>query len=159
MQLLVQNCFDPSRATEIFSVPKRRIFALPKTVRYRNKCGLQYARTSQSAENPNFDYPFLTNLRLGTPDYTGSSLQVSQTSPNADLSPHSLNSLGSQSTKSCLQNCGLTNVLLTSARCSLHDQNKAFFLLGLWIEQRGECSRRKPCSPQAFLRRERCLDS
>ena len=34
---------DPSRATEIFSVPKRRIFALPKIVRYRNKSGLQYA--------------------------------------------------------------------------------------------------------------------
>ena len=29
-------------ATEIFSVPKRRIFALPKIVRYRNKSGLQY---------------------------------------------------------------------------------------------------------------------
>ena len=42
MQLLVQNCLDPSRATEIFSVPKRRIFALPKIVRYRNKSGLQY---------------------------------------------------------------------------------------------------------------------
>ena len=33
---------DPSLATEIFSVPKRRIFALPKIVRYRNKSGLQY---------------------------------------------------------------------------------------------------------------------
>ena len=43
MQLLVQNRLDPSRATEIFSVPKRRIFALPKIVRYRNKSGLQYA--------------------------------------------------------------------------------------------------------------------
>ena len=43
MQLLVQNCLDPSRATEIFSLPKRRIFALPKFVRYRNKSGLQYA--------------------------------------------------------------------------------------------------------------------
>ena len=43
MLLLVQNCLDPSRATEIFSVPKRRIFALPKIVRYRNKSGLQYA--------------------------------------------------------------------------------------------------------------------
>ena len=42
MQLLVQNRLDPSRATEIFSVPKRRIFALPKIVRYRNKTGLQY---------------------------------------------------------------------------------------------------------------------
>ena len=41
MQLLVQNCLDPCRATEIFSVPKRRIFALPKIVRYRNKSGLQ----------------------------------------------------------------------------------------------------------------------
>ena len=39
MQLLV---LDPSHATEIFSVPKRRIFALPKIVRYRNKSGLQY---------------------------------------------------------------------------------------------------------------------
>ena len=45
MQLLVQNCLDPSRATEIFSVPKRRIFALPKIVRYRNKSGLQYTTT------------------------------------------------------------------------------------------------------------------
>ena len=33
-----------SRATEIFSVPKRRIFALPKIVRYRNKSGFQYLR-------------------------------------------------------------------------------------------------------------------
>ena len=48
MQLLVQNCLDPSRATEIFSVPKRRIFALPKIVRYRNKSGLQYS-TAKSA--------------------------------------------------------------------------------------------------------------
>ena len=47
MQLLVQNCLDPSRATEIFSVPKRRIFALPKIVRYRNKSGLQYLVTAQ----------------------------------------------------------------------------------------------------------------
>ena len=54
----------------------------------------------------------MTNLRLGTPDYTGSLFQVSQTSPNAHLSPHSPNSLGSQSTKSCLRNRGLTNVLL-----------------------------------------------
>ena len=37
MQLLVQNCLDPSRATEIFSVPKRRKFALPKIVRYQIK--------------------------------------------------------------------------------------------------------------------------
>ena len=42
MQLLVQNYLDPSRATEIFFAPKRRIFALPKIVRYRNKSGLQY---------------------------------------------------------------------------------------------------------------------
>ena len=42
MHLLVQNCLDPSRATEIFSVPKRRIFALPKIVCYQNKSGLQY---------------------------------------------------------------------------------------------------------------------
>ena len=42
MQLLVQNRLDPSRATEIFFVPKRRFFALPKIVRYRNKSGLQY---------------------------------------------------------------------------------------------------------------------
>ena len=41
-RLLVQNGLDPSRATEIFSVPKRRIFALSKIVRYRNNCGLQY---------------------------------------------------------------------------------------------------------------------
>ena len=47
MQLLVQNYLDPSRATEIFFVPKRRIFALPKIVRYRNKSGLQYAETPQ----------------------------------------------------------------------------------------------------------------
>ena len=32
---------------------------------------------------------FCTNLRLGTPDYTGSPLQVSQPSPNADSSLHS----------------------------------------------------------------------
>ena len=43
MQLFVQNCLDPFRATEIFSVPKRQIFALPKIVRYRNKSGLQYS--------------------------------------------------------------------------------------------------------------------
>ena len=30
MRLLVQNGLDPSRATEIFSVPKRRIFAFRK---------------------------------------------------------------------------------------------------------------------------------
>ena len=42
MQLLVQNCLGPSHATEIFSAPKRRIFALPKIVRYRNRSGLQY---------------------------------------------------------------------------------------------------------------------
>ena len=42
MQLLVQNYLDPSRTTEIFFAPKRRIFALPKIVRYRNKSGLQY---------------------------------------------------------------------------------------------------------------------
>ena len=30
MQLLVQNCLDLFRATEIFSVPKRQIFALQK---------------------------------------------------------------------------------------------------------------------------------
>ena len=41
MQLLVQNFLDLSRATEIFSVPKRQIFALPKIVRHRNKSGLQ----------------------------------------------------------------------------------------------------------------------
>ena len=41
MQLNVQNSQDPSRATEVFSVPKRRIFALPKIVRYQNKSGLQ----------------------------------------------------------------------------------------------------------------------
>ena len=46
MQLLVQNCLDPSHATEIFPVPKRRIFALPKIVRYRNKSGLQYTTYS-----------------------------------------------------------------------------------------------------------------
>ena len=34
----------PSRATEIFSAPKWRIFALPKIVRYRNKSGLQYTQ-------------------------------------------------------------------------------------------------------------------
>ena len=53
MQLLVQNCLDPSRATEIFSVPKRRIFALPKIVRYWNKSGLgviSKVRTSRTNE-------------------------------------------------------------------------------------------------------------
>ena len=44
MQLLVQNCLDPSRATEIFSVPKRWMFASPKIVRYRNISGLQYTK-------------------------------------------------------------------------------------------------------------------
>ena len=48
MQLLVQNCLGPSRATEIFSAPKRRIFSLPKIVRYRNKSGLQYVPTLTS---------------------------------------------------------------------------------------------------------------
>ena len=47
MQLFVQNCLDPSRATEIFSVPKRPIFALPKIVRYRNKSGLQYSNVQK----------------------------------------------------------------------------------------------------------------
>ena len=41
MQLLVQNRLDPSRATKIFSLTKRRIFTLPKIVRYRNKSGFQ----------------------------------------------------------------------------------------------------------------------
>ena len=43
-----QKCLDPSRATEIFSVPKRRIFALPKIVRYRNKSGLQYSSVEEA---------------------------------------------------------------------------------------------------------------
>ena len=37
----VQNRLDPSRTTEIFSVPKRRNSALPKFVRHRKKSGLQ----------------------------------------------------------------------------------------------------------------------
>ena len=69
------------------------------------------------------------NLRLETPDYTRSPLQVSQPSSNADLSLNSPNSLGFQSTKSCLRNRGLTNYLLASARCSL-DEKKAFFSFG-----------------------------
>ena len=32
MQLLAQNCLDPSRVTEIVSVPKRQNFAFPKIV-------------------------------------------------------------------------------------------------------------------------------
>ena len=48
MQLLVQSCLDPSRATEIFSVPNQRIFLKPKIVHYRNKSGLQYPRTRKS---------------------------------------------------------------------------------------------------------------
>ena len=43
MQLLIQSCLDPSHATEIFSLPNRRIFSLPKIVRNRNKSGLQYS--------------------------------------------------------------------------------------------------------------------
>ena len=59
MQLLAQaqNCLDPSCATEIFSVLKRQVFALPKIVRYRNKSGLQYL------PKPNF---FLTQAQLQT---------------------------------------------------------------------------------------------
>ena len=48
MQLLVQNCLDPSRATEIFSILKRRIFALPKIVRNRSKSGLRYSQASRT---------------------------------------------------------------------------------------------------------------
>ena len=118
----------------------------------------EYARTLQSAENPNFDYPFLTNLRLGTPDYTGSSLQVLKTSPIADLSPHSPNSLGSQSTKSCLRNRGLTTSCSRPRRAACMSKKQAFFLLGLSIEQRRECSRRRARSRQNFLLRERGLD-
>ena len=40
MQLIVQNRLDPSRATEIFSTPKRQI------LRYPNKSGLQYFDSS-----------------------------------------------------------------------------------------------------------------
>ena len=47
MQLLV---LDPSRATEIFSVLKRRIFALLKIVHYRNKSGLQCPKLSVKGE-------------------------------------------------------------------------------------------------------------
>ena len=64
MQLFVQNCLDPSRATEIFSVPKRRIFAFPKIVRHRNKSGLQYAHKRsdkhQARAPPLFSFNFLT---------------------------------------------------------------------------------------------------
>ena len=38
----------------------------------------EYGWTPQNAESPNFDRLFLTNLRLGAPDYTGSPLQVSR---------------------------------------------------------------------------------
>ena len=41
MQLLAQNCLDPSRATEIFSVLKRQIFAFPIIVGCPNKSELQ----------------------------------------------------------------------------------------------------------------------
>ena len=53
MQLLVQNRLDidPSRATEIFSVPKRRIFALPKIVRYWIK--VDYGMIFASEEHQN----------------------------------------------------------------------------------------------------------
>ena len=50
MQLLVQNCLDPSRATEIFSVPKRQIFAFPKIVRHRSKSGLEYIDCDTSSK-------------------------------------------------------------------------------------------------------------
>ena len=53
----------------------------------------------QNAENPSFDYHFLTSLCLGMPDYSGSPLEVSQPSPNADLFLHSPKSLGSQSSE------------------------------------------------------------
>ena len=80
MQLLVQKCLDPCCATEIFSVPKRRIFALPKIVRYRNKSGLQSCMyrhwwTMQEASHwPKRSFttktrdnrPFLQNLSCGT---------------------------------------------------------------------------------------------
>ena len=78
----------------------------------------------------------------GTPDYTGSPLQVSQPSPNADLSLHSPNSLGSQSTKSYLPNLGLKNYLLTSVQYNL-DEEKAFFLLRRSIELRPWMSKAK----------------
>ena len=48
MQLLVQSCLDPYHATEIFFVPNRRIFPLPKIVRYRNKSGLQYSNSMEA---------------------------------------------------------------------------------------------------------------
>ena len=41
MQLLVQSCLDPSRANEIFSVPKRWIFTLPKL--YATKIKVDYS--------------------------------------------------------------------------------------------------------------------
>ena len=84
----------------------------------------EYARTPQNAESPNFDHLFLTNLRLGMPDYTGSPLQVSHSSPNTDLSLHDPNSLGSQNKKKCLQNHRLTNYLLSSAgRCLVKEKS------------------------------------
>ena len=64
MRLFVQNGLDPSRATEIFSVPKRQIFALSKIVRYRNNCGLQYTEmpTAWCAWRFFFFYLFQRNL-------------------------------------------------------------------------------------------------
>ena len=109
----------------------------------------EYARTPQNSENPNFDYLFRKNLRLGTPESPGSPLQVSQQSPNTDLSLHFPNSFGSQSTKSCLRNCRQPNYLLTSAQCSLREK-KAFFLLERWIEQRPSRSKANSLSAQSF---------
>ena len=45
MQLLVQDCLDPSRATEIFSVPKRRIFALPRKL-YATEIKVDYSTST-----------------------------------------------------------------------------------------------------------------
>ena len=83
----------------------------------------------QNAENPNFGYMFLTNLHLGGggAERTGSPLLMLQPSPNADLSLRSPSSLGSQSTKSCLRNGGLTNCLLSSVQCSFREAENPSF--------------------------------
>ena len=65
MQLLVQNRLDPSRATDIFSVPKRRIFALPKIVRHQNKSGLQYSETPRTPVVESCMPPFLPAKEVG----------------------------------------------------------------------------------------------
>ena len=81
------------------------------------------------------------NLYLEMPDYTGFRLQVSQRSPNPDLSLHSPNSLCSQNTKSYLRNRGLSNYQPTSVRCSFCEEKN---ILSPWA-----IDRTAPVKPKA----------